>query len=318
MNRGSRVLGYLIVLWLAATANFLIPRLLPGDPVQFLIGDESSRLTAKQRVALLSQFGLQRPLFEQYERYLASLARLDLGMSVRHGAPVLTLIAQRLPWSLLLVGSATLLAFAIGFALACVFHWVKRARTSSALMCAVVFFGSLPPFWVGIVSIAFFAVTLGWLPAHGATWPGGGGILRHAWLPMATLTLSYLPSVFLVARAGLEHALDDGYVALARSHGARPIRVLLRQAAPIAILPLVNQFAMTFGVLLGGAVVVETVFVYPGLGLLLYEGILSLDFPLVQGVFLLMVLTVIAANIVADVAQRRLDPRLRSGLDPVL
>jgi len=293
---------------------------LPGDPVQFLIGEESSRLTDQQRVAVLSQFGLQRPLLEQYGRYWSGLARLDLGTSVGHGAPVMSVVAGRLPWTLLLVGSAIVLAFVIGFALACLFHWVGSSRNSSALMCGVVFFGSLPPFWVGMVAIAVFAVALGWLPTHGAAAVASGtslfDVLRHALLPVATLTLGYLPPVFLVARAGLEAALGEGYVALARSHGATPLRVLLRQAAPIALLPLVNQFAMSFGVLLGGAVVVETVFAYPGLGSLLYEGILSLDFPLVQGLFLLLVFSVVLANIAADVAQARLDSRSRGGLSP--
>lgn len=319
MSRAARLFGYVVVLWLGATANFLLPRLLPGDPVQFLIGEESSRLTARQRAAVLSQFGLDRPLPEQYARYLGGLARLDLGASVSRGAPVLKLVADRLPWTLLLVGSAIVLAFVLGFALACLFHWVERTRTSSALMCVVVFLGSLPPFWVGMVAIAAFAVSLGWLPTHGAATAGSGitliDVLRHALLPVVTLTLGYGPSVFLLARAALEDALGEGYVALARSHGAKPLRVLLRQAAPIALLPLVNQFALSLGVLLGGAVVVETVFAYPGLGLLLYEGILSLDFPLVQGVFLLLVFSVVLANVAADVAQRRLDPRLRGGLD---
>lgn len=319
MRRSARILGYVVVLWLGATANFLLPRLLPGDPIQFLIGEESDRLSEPQRQVVLAQFGLDRPLLEQYKQYLSGLVRLDFGASISRGAPVLKLVAQRLPWTLLLVGSAIVLAFVLGFALACLFHWVESARTSSALIGAVVFLGSLPPFWVGMVSIAFFAVTIGWLPTHGAASVESGitfiDVVRHALLPVATLTLGYLPAVFLVARAALENALSEGYVTLARSHGARPIRVLLRQAAPVAVLPLVSQFAMTFGVLLSGAVIVETVFAYPGLGLLLYEGILALDFPLVQGVFLLLVFSMILANIAADIAQRRLDPRLRGGLD---
>lgn len=319
MTRATRILGYVVVVWLGATANFLLPRLLPGDPVDFLIGDDAGRLTGSQRSAMLAQFGLNQPLGEQYRRYLSGLARLDLGTSLAFGKPVLNVILARLPWTLLLVGTAIILASIIGFILACLFHWVESARTSSALICTVVFVGSLPPFWVGMVSIAFFAVTLGWLPTHGAAPLEGGitlvGLLRHALLPVATLTLGYIPSVFLVARAALEDALGEGYVALARSHGATPLRVLLRQAAPIALRPLVNQFAMSFGVLLGGTVIVETVFAYPGLGLLLYEGILGLDFPLVQGVFLLLVFSVVLANIAADIVQVRLDPRLRSGLD---
>jgi peptide/nickel transport system permease protein len=320
MSRTARVLGYVFVLWLAATANFLLPRLLSGDPVQFLIGEESNRLTAAQRTAVLAQFGLEKPLLVQYGHYLSSLARLDLGHSVGNGAPVLRLVAQRLPWTLLLVGSSILLAFILGCILAGLFHWVRSPRTSSVLMCSVVFLGSLPPFWVGMIAIALFAVTLGWLPTYGAASAAASGlrfadVVRHALLPVATLTLGYIPSVFLVARAGLEEALGEGYVALARSHGASAARVLLRQAAPVAALPLVNQLAMSFGRLLGGTVIVESVFGYPGLGLLLYEGILALDFPLVQGVFLLLVFAVVLANVAADIVKVRLDPRVRSGLD---
>lgn len=315
----SRIFGYLLVMWLGATVNFLLPRLLPGDPVEFLVGEETSRLTPQQHQAVLAQFGLDKSLPEQYWTYLGGLARLDLGTSVAHAAPVLDVIAGRAPWTLLLVGTAIVLSFLIGFALACLFHRIRRPQGSSALLGSVVLFGSLPPFWVGMLFIAIFAAGLGWLPSHGAMdpeaagWIALGSVLRHAALPIATLTLAYLPAVFLLARAGLEEALGSGYVALARAHGASPLRVLVRQAAPNIISPLANQFAISFGTLLGGTVVVESVFAYPGLGLALYEGILSHDFPLVQGLFLLLVGTVVLANCVADVLQIRLDPRLRSG-----
>lgn len=313
-----RVLGYLVVLWLGATVNFLLPRLLPGDPVEFLVGEEASRLTPQQHHAVLAQFGLEKSLLEQYWSYLAGLAHLDLGTSVVHGSPVLEVIASRVPWTLLLVGSAILLSFVIGFALACLFHGLRRAQSSSALLGGVMLFGSLPPFWVGMLLIAIFAGVLGWLPSHGALdpeavgWSAWGSLLRHALLPVATLTLAYLPAVFLLARAGLEDALGSAYVALARAHGAGPLRVLLRQATPNVVLPLANQLAMNFGALLGGTVVIESVFAYPGLGLALYEGILAHDFPLVQGLFLLMVFMVVLANCVADLLQVALDPRLRS------
>jgi peptide/nickel transport system permease protein len=313
----ARPLAYLLVVWLGATANFLLPRLLPGDPIEFLVGEESIRLSPAQRTAVLEQFGLERPLLAQYGGYLGGVVRGDLGTSVTHGVPVAGLVAARLPWTLLLVGSAIVIAFALGFAIACLFHWTRSRRLSSVLMAGVVFLGSLPSFWVGMVGIAVFAVGLGWLPSHGAaaveTGTTGTSVLRHALLPVGTLTLGYLPAIFLVARAGLEDALGDGYVALARSHGAGPLRVLLRQAAPNAVLPLVNQFAVSFGVLLGGTVVVETVFAYPGLGSLLYQGILAHDFPLVQGVFLLLVFSVVLANAAADLAMTALDPRLRPG-----
>lgn len=317
MTLGLRILGYLLVLWLGATINFTLPRLLPGDPVELLVGEEPSRLTPQQRLQILAQFGLDQPLPAQYAGYLGGLLRLDLGSSVSYGVPVLEVIAVRAPWTLLLIGSAILLAFALGFALACLFHWLRSPRAASVLMSVVVLFGSLPPFWVGMVMIAIFAVALGWLPSHGALAPeveGGAAALsavRHALLPVATLTLAYIPAVFLIARAGLETALGAGYVALARAHGAGPLRVLLRQAAPNAVLPLVNQFAMSFGGLLGGTVVVETVFAYPGLGLALYEGILAHDFPLVQGIFLLLVFSVVLANLAADALQALLDPRVR-------
>jgi len=315
LSRTARIASYLLVLWLGATANFLLPRLLPGDPMEVLVGEESSRLSAEQRTAVLAQFGLDRPLLAQYGAYWRGLAHLDLGTSVGYGAPVRELVAARLPWTLLLVGSAIVLSTALGFALACLFHWLRSPRASTGLMGGVMVLTSLPPFWLGMVAIAIFAVRLGWLPSHGATTIGGaagaGDALRHALLPIAVLTLGYLPAPFLLARAGLEDALGAGYVALARSHGAGPLRVLLRQAAPNAALPLVNQLAISFGALLGGTVVVETVFAYPGLGSLLYEGILAHDFPLVQGVFLLLVVSVVLANAVADLLEVALDPRLR-------
>src|ERR1700741_4624369 len=118
MKRVTRIIGYVIVVWLASTANFLLPRLLPGDPVEFLIGEEANRLTEQQRSAVLEQFELEKPLHVQYGRYLSSLARLDFGSSVVQGAPVLEVVARRLPWTLLLVGSAIILAFLLGFALA--------------------------------------------------------------------------------------------------------------------------------------------------------------------------------------------------------
>lgn len=316
MKLMPRLLGYLFVIWLGATVNFLLPRLLPGDPVEFLVGEEVIRLTPQQHQAVLAQFGLDKPLLSQYWDYLGSLAKLDLGTSVAQGAPVFEVISSRVPWTLLLVGSAIVLSFLLGFLLACLFHALRKPQRASGLLGSVVLLGSLPPFWVGMLLIAVFAAGLGWLPSHGATDPEANGwaaavsVLRHAMLPMATLTLAYLPSVFLLARSGLQEALGSGYVALARAHGASPARILFRQATPNVILPLVNQFAMSFGTLLGGTVVVESVFAYPGLGLALYEGILAHDFPLVQGLFLLLVCTVVLGNCIADALQVLLDPRL--------
>lgn len=316
MTLATRIFSLLFILWLGATVNFLLPRLLPGDPVTFLVGEEADRLSATRREAILAEFGLDRPLRAQYLTYLGGLARLDFGVSVRYGTPVATVISERLPWSLLLVGGGLFFAFVIGVSLACLFHLLK-GRRSSFLMGFVVLIASLPPFWVGMMTIAVIAVGFGWFPSHGAMAPEAEGwsavksIIDHAVLPVSTLTLAYLPSVFLVARAGLQDALGAAYVALARAHGAGPLRVLLRQAMPNAILPLLNQFAMMLGGLLGGTVIVETVFAYPGLGLLLYEGILARDFPLVEGVFILFVFTVVFANLLADLLQIRLDPRLR-------
>jgi peptide/nickel transport system permease protein len=317
MSISTRLIGYLMVLWLGTTVNFVLPRVMPGDPVRFLIGEETGRLAPERHAAILAEFGLDRPLLEQYVAHLTGLAGLDFGVSTRHGLPVLDVIAARLPWTGLLVGSALLLAFSIGFALACLFHWLPGHRLSSIVMGLVVLISSFPPFWIALVAITVFAVGLGWFPSHGAIAPEAehwitlGSILRHAALPVGTLTLAYLPDVFLVARASLQEALGSGYVALARAHGAGPLRVLLRQAAPNAVPPLINQFFVRLGGLLGGTVVIETVFAYPGLGLLLYEGILAHDFPLVQTVFLLMVFAVVLTNVSADLVQVLVDPRLR-------
>lgn len=314
----ARVRGHLLVLWLGVTTNFLLPRLIPGDPVQFLIGEEGSRLTAEQRQTVLAQFGMDRPVLEQYGAYLAGLVRGDLGVSLSYGASVAAVIGSRLPWSLFLVGSAALLAAGSGFLLACVFHRLRPGRKPICLMGAVVAIGSVPAFLAGMVAIAVFAVKLGWFPTHGAvaleaTGPAViGSVLRHSVLPIGTLTLAQLPSFFLLARAGLEGALRSGYTILARAHGLAPWRILLWHAAPNAVLPFINHLGITLGGLVGGTVVVETLFAYPGMGSLLHQGIVAHDLPLLQGVFLCFVVAVVLANAGADLLQLRLDPRLRT------
>lgn len=315
-----RLSAFVLTLWCAVSINFLLPRLLPGDPVEFLIGEDASRLSPERRAAVLAQFGLDRPLVVQYGKHLLDLIRLDLGASVGHGRPVSELLLERLPWTLLLVGGGTLMAFAIGFVLASLFHGLPGRTLPALLMGMVMTTGSFPPFWTGLGAIALFAVGLGGFPAFGSIDPGSQGwgglwsMLHHVALPMATLTLAYLPPVFLVARAALGEALGSGYVALARAHGAGPLRVLIRQAAPNALPPLLNQLAVSLGGLVGGTVVVETVFAYPGLGLLFYEGLLARDFPLLQGAFSLLVVTSVSMSLIADLFQSRLDPRLRMGI----
>jgi peptide/nickel transport system permease protein len=315
MSRSTRLAGYLVVLWLGATANFLLPRLLPGDPVQFLIGEEASRLTAAQRTAVLAQFGLDAPLSRQYVRYWSGLARLDLGTSVSRGEPVLRLVAERLPWTLLLVGSAIVLSFLIGFALAGWFHWVRSARTAAALMSTVLFFGSLPSFWVGMVFIAVFAVTLGWLPSHGVMTPGAPlawrGVLRHAVLPVAALTLGYLPSVFLVARAALQEALGEGLRgarALARREAdpraVSPGRTDRPPAADQSVRRQLRRPARRHGRRRDRLRLAR-----PRLAAVRRHPLARLSAG--AGVFLLLVFSVVLANFAADIVQRRLDPRLR-------
>lgn len=316
----ARLAQHALILWVALTLNFALPRLMPGTPLALLAGADLTALTAGQRTALLADAGLDRPLPMQYVGYLSDLARGDLGYSYRRGEPVAAVLADRLPWTLLLTVTSQIVSLLLGVALGAWSAWRHGRWSDAGLLGAVMLLESLPVFWVGMVLVALFAVQVPLFPAFGAVTPWiqheGTAWIRdvahHLVLPLVTLTIASVSSTFLVARSAVAALLHEPFVAAARARGMRGRQVLLRHVVPNALLPVATVAVMNLAFAFGGATLVETVFSYPGVGRLVYESVLNRDYPVLQGAFLLLTVVVVLANVLIDACYPWLDPRLRA------
>ena len=307
-----------LVLGVAIALNFALPRLAPGDPIDFLIPAEQANLISPaQRDQLAAGYGLNGSQWQQFTRYVANLAQGDLGTSTRHGRAVTSLLAERLPWTLLLVGTSVVLSTLIGAALGFRSAWRRGTKSDVRTLIAVMVADSFPPFFVALLLMLLFSVTLRLLPVFGAL-PGSEAqgleflieVARRAILPITALTLSGLGSAFLVARSSAVTELGEDYVTMAAAKGLDGAGVR-RHARRNALVPVWTVGMLNVGALFGGAAPVETVFAYPGLGRLIYESVLSRDYPVLQGAFLLIAAGVIAANLIAELVYPYLDPRVR-------
>ena len=313
---------YALVLWAAVTLNFALPHLAPGDPVVYLYGGADQSLDPVSLAQIRAGYGLDRPILEQYASFWSGLARGDLGMSVQYNRPVAEVLWDKLPWTLALVGIATLLAFVIGTLIGAWAAWRRGTAKETGSVVAVLTLDSMPGFWIGMILIAIFSVGLGWFPSYGAasiTAAGGDWLVEVASrmvLPVATLTIAGVGAFFLMTRASMIGVLDEPYVRLARAKGLGEFRVALSHALRNAMLPVYTTLSLTVGALLSGAVVVESVFAYPGLGKLIYDAVTARDYPLLQGAFLLAMLGIVAANLLADLTYPLLDPRVRRDKTP--
>lgn len=316
----------LILAAVLVVLNFLLPRALPGDPLGVTLSGSAAApvpLSAAARADLAAYYGLDRPVGEQFERYLGALAHGDLGRSIAAQRPVADVIAGRLGWSVVLAGLALIFA-AIAGTLLGVRAAVRRGRRGERVLTgALAFAGSLPEFVTGLVLLALFAVWLRILPATGAQTPfascrGFGAfagcaidVARHLVLPVATLTIAHIPGFYLVARAAALAERDSAYLVAARARGLGELRIALGHLGRNTIVPVAALFGARTGLVVGGVVVVETLFAYPGIGQLAFESLAARDYPVLQAVFLLTGLAVIAANAAADLILPRLDPRIR-------
>lgn len=313
---------YVVVLGAAVVINFMLPRLAPGDPLDYLLGSET-QLTEAQRQQILSQFGLDDSTWTQFGRYLTELAHGNLGISVRYGEPVSDILRDRVPSTLALVGVAIVLSTLIGVTLGVLAAWKRGGKTDIAALSAVMFLDSTPLFFLGMVVLGIFAVELGWFPVFGGVPIGGEtglelGLetLRHLVLPAATLTIGTLGAVFLVTRYAMVASLREDFLFLSEATGLSRRRILFRHALRNSLLPIMTLVMLEIGFLFGGAIVVETVFSYPGLGRLIFESTLARDYPLLQGAFLLLAIGVVSANLLADLLYPILDPRVRRPAPP--
>ena len=313
-----RLAQCLLVVWAASTINFALPHMAGGDPLDYLFaGDATNTLTDTSRERLAADYRIDGSLLEQYGRYWADLAAGDLGTSLRHARPVTEVLAGRLPWTLALVGIGGALSAVIGIGLGVAASRRRGRRSDVGLVSGVLALDAMPSFWIAMVLIAVFSVELGWLPSFGAvpltaaegsvTWLVEVG--RRLVLPVITLVLATVGGTFLVARASMLSTLGAPYVVMAEAKGVGARRVAYHHALRNALLPVTTHVMVELGLLLSGAVVVESVFNYPGLGRLIYEAVIERDYPLLRGAFLLLTLGVVVANLAADLLYPRLDPR---------
>lgn len=285
----------------AATLVFALLRVVPGDPIDVMLG-ESAQPAA--RAELRTSLGLDRPLALQYAGWLADVARGELGASIRSGLPVAGLVAERMPATLLLALAASMIATGIGVPLGT----LAAARAGGAVDRFALFVSlsavAAPSFWIGPMLVLLFSVELGWLPV------AGSGSAAHLVLPALTLGAGMSGIVVRMTRAAVLETLADDYVRTARAKGASPARILFRHALPNAASPVLTVLGLQLGAVLAGSVVTETIFAWPGLGRLVIEAIQARDYPVVQGAVLVIATTTVLVQLLTDLAQAAVNPRM--------
>jgi peptide/nickel transport system permease protein len=317
-----RLAFYAVAAWVAITVNFAIPRVMPGNAVDTLLAKYPT-LDANSLHALQAEFGTHThgSLLSQYFTYLGDLAHGNLGLSVNeYPAKVTTIIGQTLPWTLILVGMATIISFALGTLLGIVSAW-RRGGALDRFLPAFTFLQATPYFFLALVVIQLFAVSWGLFPigqgydlgqTPGWDWSFISSAADHSFLPALTIVLTSMAGWMLQMRNVMITTIAEDYVLVAQAKGLSPRRVMFTYAARNAILPNLAGFALSLGFVVAGALVMEIVFSYPGIGLTLYDAVTSDDFPLLQGIFLVISLSVLGACLLADIVYFFADPRTRT------
>jgi peptide/nickel transport system permease protein len=315
-----RPLKYLATLFLALTINFFLPHAMPGDPLALIAGSAVQQMGAERLAELRHAYGLDRPLGEQYLLYLGRLARGDLGQSYRYsgGRSVVQVLGDHFLWTLLLVGTSLTLATLAGSLLGAWSAWQHGRWRDLGLTTALFALRAVPAFWLAMILIPLFAIQWKLLPVGDSYsfprpegWRRVTDVIEHAVLPVMVLTLAYLPTAFAIMRSSMLGEIGADYIRTARAKGLPERLVLYRHALRNALLPVVTSFGLDFGQLLGGVLLIETVFNYRGLGMMMFDAVKSRDYPLLQGGFLLFTLTVLTLNLLTDWLYTRLDPRVR-------
>jgi peptide/nickel transport system permease protein len=325
MRFALRRLGFFaLTIWAALTLNFFLPRLMPGNPALAMLAKFRGPIPPTALKALEVEFGVHthQNLFSQYVSYLGNVATGKFGTSIYfYPQSVGRVILDAIPWTLGLVGITTVLAFALGTAIGVVSAWRRGSRLDSVVPPVFVITSAIPYFWIGLMLILVFAVRLQWLPAAfgfditlspGLTPQFIGNIAEHAILPATALLVTTIGTWILTMRNNMITTLAEDYVRMARAKGLPGRRIMFDYAARNAILPNLTGFAMSLGFVVGGAILVEYVFNYPGVGYMLLQAVNNEDFPLMQALFLLITVAVLVAILLADIATAVFDPRTRT------
>lgn len=313
---------YALAAWASMTLNFFLPRMMRGDPASAIFARFQGQLRPEELDALKEAYGFaDAPLLQQYVTYLSHVWRGDFGLSIsRFPAPVTSVIATGLVWTLLLGGVALLLGFALGTLLGIVGGWRRGGRLDSFLPPLLIFVGSFPYFWLASVALFVLSFQMGWFPlSHAysddlrpaASLAFVGSVARHLLLPAGTIVLVSVGGWVLGMRNTMIAVLAEDYITMAEAKGLSQRRIMFWYAARNALLPNVTALGMSLGFILSGALLTEVVFSYPGLGYQLLQAVRNLDYPLMQGLFLMITFAVLGANLIVDLLYVRLDPRVR-------
>jgi peptide/nickel transport system permease protein len=313
---------YLLAAWASVTLAFFVPRLMPGDPATALFGRFHGKLKPEAIVSLKAAMGFSdESLGLQYVHYLGHVLTGDLGVSISNfPAPVSSVIGTALAWTLLLSGFAVILSFIAGTLLGVLAAWRRGGALDRLAPPILTFLSAFPYFWLAMLALFVFGLGLGWFPLRhayaDAIAPAASptfvwSVITHAFLPAATVVVATLGGWMLGMRSTMVAVMGEDYITLAHAKGLSPNRVMFRYAARNALLPNVTSFGMALGFVLSGSLLTEIIFSYPGQGYLLVQAVRSLDYPLLQGLFLTITLAVLGANFLVDIVYVWLDPRAR-------
>jgi peptide/nickel transport system permease protein len=315
----------LLAVWISVTFNFAIPRLLPGNPAEAVYANHYSEFGNNPHAVQTIQLALglsHQSIASQYWHYLGNLLHGNFGLSFNYfPISVSTILGQTLPWTLFMVGLASIIAFAVGTSAGVIAAWRRGGVVDAFVLPVTQLTSNFPFFFLALVLLYVFGLTLGWFPVSHAYTDGTHlswsihsalDILHHAVLPACALVVVSVGGWMLGMRNVMINTLAEDYVVLARARGLRERRVMFGYAARNALLPQVTGFALTLGYLVGGQILVEYIFNYPGVGFTLAYAVGTQDFPLIQALLLIITLCVLGANFIADLAYARLDPRVRS------
>jgi peptide/nickel transport system permease protein len=326
MRRLIRRLGvYALAIWAAVTLNFFLPRLAPGNPAEIVFERLSQRGQVSPAVlkALEAEFGVDTtdPLWVQYFNYLGNLLHGNLGVSTNYfPTPVVDIIAQDIRWSLVLLTVSVFLSFSLGTLIGIYMAWRRGSALDTSLSSLMTLFYSVPYFWLALLAVYFLGFSLGWFPYSDgydlSLTPGWSldfilSAAYHAILPALTIVASTIAGWMLTMRNSMITTLSEDYIQLARAKGLTSRRVMFAYAARNAILPSVTGFAIAIGAAVGGQLLVEIVFSYPGIGFALYQAIQSQDYALADGILLLVIVATVVMNLIVEVLYVLLDPRMR-------
>ncbi len=318
----KRIGHYLIILVIVIVANFFIPRLLPGSPIKTLIGEDAGKMTAEEKMGILDSYHLNEPITVQFMYYIKELFTGDWGLSFSKRQPIKDLIKPAAVWTLLLSSVSMLFSIAIGSFLGAYSAQKRKKKSDIKLIFATTFLSSIPPFWVSILLLAVFGGKFKWFPTYGAysMWNNKQGIeyvldvSYHLVLPVIAMVVTSLLPYFTTTRYSVLKIINEDYIKMAKIRGVPDHIINMRYVMHNSIIPVFTMIMLDVGYLLSGSILIETVFSYPGLGVLMRDAVSARDYPLIQYTFLISSVLTITALFLADLFYRKLDPSLE-GID---